>query len=347
MKLDSVPGGELLIIGENIHTTRALRRKGKGIVENNGVETIAYTDSMGTQRYLPVPDSFKEQQAYQQGQIKHVMIAVNSAMAGDDSADESLTYIRQLVDKQSRASADFLDLNVDEISWKLDDQKAAIKWLVSTVQTMTELPLSIDSSNVEVIATGLSAYDPGNGRPLLNSASLERMEALDLAQEYNARVVVTAAGESGMPDGAEERVENASRMVDAAVKKGFALGDLFVDPLVFPASVDKVFGIHCLDAIRELRTKYGADIHITGGVSNASFGIPGRKLINEVFLILSVEAGADGGIIDPVVSDPVEVFGMNRKSDAYQMAEDVILGRDEFCQKYITAWRKGEIGSSR
>jgi len=347
MKLDSVPGGELLIIGENIHTTRALRRKGKGIVENNGVETIAYTDSMGTQRYLPVPDSFKEQQAYQQGQIKHVMIAVNSAMAGDDSADESLTYIRQLVDKQSRANADFLDLNVDEISWKLDDQKAAIKWLVSTVQTMTELPLSIDSSNVEVIATGLSAYDPGNGRPLLNSASLERMEALDLAQEYNARVVVTAAGESGMPDGAEERVKNASRMVDAAVKKGFALGDLFVDPLVFPASVDKVFGIHCLDAIRELRTKYGADIHITGGVSNASFGIPGRKLINEVFLILSVEAGADGGIIDPVVSDPVEVFGMNRKSDAYQMAEDVILGRDEFCQKYITAWRKGEIGSSR
>ena len=137
MKLDSVAGGELLIIGENIHTTRALRRKGKGIVENGGVETIAYTDSKGTRRYLPVPDSFKEQQAYQQGQIKHVMIAVNSAMAGADSADESLTYIRQLVDKQSRANADFLDLNVDEISWKLDDQKAAIKWLVSTVQKMT------------------------------------------------------------------------------------------------------------------------------------------------------------------------------------------------------------------
>ena len=347
MKLDSVAGGELLNIGENIHTTRALRRKGKSIVENSGVETIAYTDSMGTQHYLPVPDSFKEQQAYQQGQIKHVMMAVNSAMAGDDSAEESLRYIRQLVDKQSRANADFLDLNVDEISWKLDDQKAAIKWLVSAVQKMTKLPLSIDSSNVEVIAAGLSVYDPGNGRPLLNSASLERMEALDLAQEYNARVVITAAGESGMPNGAEERVKNASSMVDAAVKKGFALGDLFIDPLVFPASVDKVFGIHCLDAIRELRTKYGGEIHITGGVSNASFGIPGRKLINEVFLILSVEAGADGGIIDPGVSDPVEVFGMDRSSDAYQMAEDVILGRDEFCQKYITAWRKGEIGSGR
>ena len=142
-------------------------------------------------------------------------------------------------------------------------------------------------------------------------------------------------------------MQNASRMVDAAIQKGFALSDLFIDPLVFPTSVDKVFGLHCLDAIRELRKKYGTDIHITGGVSNASFGIPGRKLINEVFLILSVEAGADGGIIDPVISDPVGVFGMDRDSNAYQMAEDVILGRDEFCQKYIAAWRKGDIGAAR
>ncbi len=86
MKLDSAAGGELLIIGENIHTTRALRRKGKGIVENGGVETIAYTDSKGTRRYLPVPDSFKEQQAYQQGQIKHVMIAGRCAPSSSRSA---------------------------------------------------------------------------------------------------------------------------------------------------------------------------------------------------------------------------------------------------------------------
>ena len=66
-----------------------------------------------------------------------------------------------------------------------------------------------------------------------------------------------------------------------------------------------------------------------------------------MFLILAVEAGADGGIIDPVLSNPAEVFDMDRSSDAYQMAEDVILGRDEFCQKYIAAWRKGEIGDAR
>ncbi len=347
MKLDAVGGGELIVIGENIHTTRALRRKGRSIVDNNGVESIAYTDTSGVQRHLPVPEVFKERQEYQQGQVKHVMIAVNAAMSGGNQSAEAMTYLRQLVDKQVGVKADFLDLNVDEISWKLEEQKAAIEWLVTTIQEMTELPLSIDSSNVDVIATGLAAYDYTRARPLLNSASLERIEALDLAKKYDARVVVTAAGESGMPSGADERVKNASRMIDAALGKGFALRDLFVDPLVFPASVDKVFGRHCLDAIREIRKKYGTELHITGGVSNASFGIPGRKLINEVFLILAVEAGADGGIIDPVLSNPAEVFDMDRSSDAYQMAEDVILGRDEFCQKYIAAWRKGEIGEAR
>ena len=79
----------------------------------------------------------------------------------------------------------------------------------------------------------------------------------------------------------------------------------------------------------------------------ASFGIPGRRLINEIFLILSVDAGADGGIIDPVLSNPSNVFSMDRTSKAYQMAEDVILGRDEFCQKYISAWRKKELGEAR
>ena len=76
-----------------------------------------------------------------------------------------------------------------------------------------------------------------------------------------------------------------------------------MDPLVFPISVDGQFGEHCLDAIRELRARYGAEIHMTGGMSNVSFGIPGRRLINDVFLVLAIEAGADSGIIDPVANN--------------------------------------------
>ena len=334
---------EFISVGENIHTTRVLRRKGKSVVENEGLESITYTGPENEARFLVIPEVFKERQEYRQGQIKHVMIAVNTAMSDNEHSAEAMTYLAMLASKQVEAEATYLDVNVDEISWKLEDQKAAMRWLVETLQQITKSPLSIDSSNTEVIEEGLVAYNHDVSRPLLNSASLERLDALDLALEYNASVVVTAAGARGMPDGVEGRVENASKMVENALSKGFSLKDIFIDPLVFPASVDKTFGTHALDAVSELRAKLGPEVHITGGISNVSFGIPGRRLVNEAFMILMVEAGADSGIIDPVVSNPGRVFSMDKTSESYQMAEDVILGRDEFCQNYISAWRGGKL----
>ena len=84
-------------------------------------------------------------------------------------------------------------------------------------------------------------------------------------------------------------------------------------------------------------------MHITGGMSNVSFGIPGRKIVNDTFVNLAVAAGADGGIIDPVLSSPGEIFNMDRDSLGYRLAEDMLLGKDEHCKKYIRAWRKGEM----
>ena len=265
------------------------------------------------------------------------------AMSGKECSEPAIDYLHTLARKQDSAQASYLDVNVDEISYKLDEQKRAMRWLVESLQQISSTPLSIDSSNIEVIEVGLAAYNNDMPRPLLNSASLERLDALELAKEYEASVVVTAAGDSGMPEDVQGRVANASKMVESALSKGFTLDTIFIDPLVFPASVDKTFGSHALDAVAELRGKYGPEIHITGGISNVSFGIPGRRLVNEVFMILMVEAGADGGIIDPVLSNPAEVFSLDRGSDSYRMAEDVILGRDEFCQKYISAWRSGNL----
>ena len=336
-------GADFIAIGENIHTTRVLRRKGKSIVEHEGLESICYNGPENDTRYLVIPDAFKERQEYRQGQIKHVMIAVSIAMSGKESSEEAMTYLKTLAERQVEANATYLDVNVDEISYKLEDQKNAMRWLVETLQQITTRPLSIDSSNAEVIEVGLVAYNHDMPKPLLNSASLERLEALDLALEHNASVVVTAAGDSGMPEGVEGRVDNASKMVENALSKGFDLSEIFIDPLIFPASVDKTFGTHALDSVGQLRTKFGPEIHITGGISNVSFGIPGRRLVNEVFMILMVEAGANGGIIDPVLSDPNRVFSMDRDSDSYRMAENVILGRDEFCQSYIAAWRGGKL----
>ena len=336
--------GNYIAVGENIHTTRVLLRKGKRIEEADGQEVILYEAADGASRRLPIPDSVKSTQDYDEGRVKHVKIALAAAMGGvAEEAESGLAYLRALALHQEQAGATYLDINVDEFSLKPSEQKSAMEWLVGTVQTMSNLPLSIDSSNADVIRVGLEAYQNNSGRPLLNSASLERLEALDLAIAHDAQVVVTAAGERGMPSNTAERVANASFMVDAALDKGIARGDIHIDPLVFPISVDKEFGLHCLDAIRNLRAKYGPEIHITGGMSNVSFGIPGRKVVNDTFVILAVAAGADGGIIDPVLSSPNEIFAMDRESLGYRLAEDMLLGRDQHCKNYIRAWRKGEM----
>ena len=344
MKLQN-PDIDFVIVGENVHTTRIVMRRGKLVTEtDDGQEAVRYTSVDGERRHLIIPEAVKSTQDYEEGRVKHVKIAVLAAMSGEaGAAEEGMHYLRRLVRRQEDAGADFLDLNVDEISLKLDEQKEAMAWLVQTVQGMTEVPVSVDSSNAETIAVGLEARDASR-RVMLNSASLERLDALDLAAEHNACVIVTAAGDSGMPEDADERIGNASRMVDSALEKGIPLSDVYVDPLIFPISVDSRFGHHSFDAIRGLREKYGRDIHITGGMSNVSFGIPSRKWINDVFIILAVAAGADSGIIDPVTSRPDKVFSLDRTSRPYQLAEDVLLGKDEHCACYLKAWRKGELG---
>jgi cobalamin-dependent methionine synthase I len=336
---------DFIVVGENIHTTRIVLRNGKRIATtSDGAQAVAYTGSEGTPRHLIIPEEFKRSQDYEEGRVKHVKIAVKAAMSGNEpDATEGVEYLKALVRRQEQAGADFLDLNVDEISLRSEKQKEAMRWLVQTVQAMTALPVSIDSSNIEIIQVGMEACDPKAGRPLLNSASLERLEALDLARHYNSPVIVTAAGEKGMPKNDEERVANASRMVDAALAKGIAMQDIYIDALVFPISVDSNFGNHCLEAIRRLREKYGSDIHITGGLSNVSFGLPCRHLINDVFISLAVEAGADGGIVDPVSSRLDTVFSSDRQSRPFQLAEELLLGKDRNCKNFLRAYRKGEL----
>ena len=337
--------GRFTTIGENIHTTRVLLRRGKRIVEApDGRESVRFRDRGRESSYLPIPDDVKRSQDYEEGRIKHVGIAVRTAMAGGPDAPIALEYLATLVQRQERAGADYLDLNVDEVSLKPDEQQHAMAWLAGMVQDTGSTPLSIDSSNSDTIRTGLEVVDAGRaGRPLMNSASLERIDVLDDVKRFDTRVVVTAAGESGMPAGAGERADNATRIIEAALGKGIEAADIFVDPLVFPISVDIEFGNHCLDAVRTIRDRFGPDIHITGGFSNVSFGMPQRRLINDVFLLLALQAGADSGIVDPVTSHLDEVRGMDRESVRYRMAEDLLLGRDDRCKAFLRAHRRGHL----
>ncbi len=337
---------QFVTIGENIHTTRVVRLGGVFHQElDDGGDAIKYRNAEGERCLMRVPEHFKSTQPYEQGQLKHFMIAIWKGMneEGDESA-AGIDYVEKEVHRQIKAGATYLDLNVDEFSYRVPEQQAAMKWLVEKVQSISSAPPSIDSSKSEIIEAGFEAYDGSAGRPMLNSVALERIEALDLVLEHDACVVVTAAKEDGMPEDEHQRLENVGRIIEAALAKGIAKADIYVDPLFFPISVSGAYGPHGLNAIKMIREEWGDEIHITGGMSNVSFGLPNRKLVNEVFLRLAIDHGADSGIIDPIHLDIDKILSMDMDSKPVQITTDMLMGNDDFCMNYITAYRSGDLG---
>ncbi|MCC6222056.1 MAG: dihydropteroate synthase [Thermoleophilia bacterium] len=335
-----------VVIGENIHTTRVVPVSSPRVGEDpEGRQAVVFTDADGATRHLVVPEAEKELQAYQEGRIKHVRIAVQTAMAGEgQEAETALAYLRAMAEGQVAAGAHYLDLNVDEVSLHPAEQVEAMRWLVRTVRPWAAVPLSIDSSNPDTLRAGIeAAAGDAAGPPMLNSASLERVDAFALAAEAGGPVIVTSAGESGIPNDADGRVENATKAVELALGQGVPLERVYVDPLVFPISVDASYGSHVLESFRRLRARFGPEIHLTGGMSNVSFGLPNRTLVNDAFLVLAVEAGADSGIIDPIQNNLERVFSIDRTSRPFRLATDVLTGVDQHCRAYIKAWRAGEL----
>jgi len=337
---------EFNVVGENIHATRVLLRNGRRAVTlDDGTEAVPFEGGSGERRHLTVPEWFKSTQPYEQGQIKHFLIAMKKGI-GDDPAEqeEGAAYMRYEVRRQVAAGARYLDINADEVHYDLETQKQCMRWTVKTVQEVSPIPPSVDSSNSEIIAEGLAAYDGRAGRPLVNSLALERLETLDMVKEHNAKVIVMATSSTGMPEDAEQRVDNVSTIMEHVRSRGVPLEDVFIDAIVFPIAVDSQNGNRYFDAVRTLRETYGNEVHIGMGLSNVSFGMPKRKLINETFIYLGLDAGVDSGLIDPVQTKLGAVFDLDPESGPVKLASDMLLGRDEFCMSYIQAFRDGRLG---
>jgi cobalamin-dependent methionine synthase I len=337
-------GQPFLVIGENIHATRILKRAGRHAVElPDGGVAIGFEDG-GARRVLPVHPTLVAGKDFANGRIKHVASAILWGLAGGEHADTAAAYIRALAARQEAAGADWLDLNADEISSDSAERAQAIAWLVTTVEATAMVPVAIDSSDVAVMAAGAAASDQRHGRLLLNSASLERPEVLDIAETFGTAVVLACSSPGGMPANAEERVRNGIGVVELALAKQIPAPACFVDPLVLPVAVEPDAPAHVLEAARQLREEYGEDIHLTGGLSNVSFGLPARRVLNDAFIDLAAEAGIDSGIVDPVASDLGRVFGADRSAEGYRLASDLLLGRDPYGAEYVAAFRAGRLG---
>ena len=178
---------------------------------------------------------------------------------------------------------------------------------------------------------------------MINSVALERLETLELVKSHNARVIVTASGSDSMPQDDQERVANVNAVMDAVRSYDLPLSDVTIDCLVFPISVASEYGLHYLDAVKEVRKTYGSEVHITGGLSNVSFGLPNRKLINDTFINLSIGAGIDTGIIDPVQSKIGAILDLDTDQEPVRLARAMLLGHDDFCSNYLRNWRAGQL----
>ncbi|MGH3440288.1 MAG: dihydropteroate synthase [Sciscionella sp.] len=226
---------------------------------------------------------------------------------------------------QVAAGAQMLDVNA---GIPLADEPAILAKAVQLVQSVTDVPLSIDSSIVAALAAGLAVY---KGKALVNSVTGEdeRLESvLPLVKKYGAAVVAISNDETGISEDPDVRFEVAKKIVHRAADHGIPVSDVVVDPLVMPIGAINKAGVQVMHLLRRLRTEL--KVNTTCGASNISFGLPAREGITAAFLISAMGAGMTSAIMNPLHTEIVRAI----------MGADVMMGHDPDCMRWIKKFRE-------
>lgn len=256
---------------------------------------------------------------------------INTTLKGIEEivARRDARALQTLAEKQIEAGADMVDVNVGtRVKTELED----MKWAIETIQEVTPAPLCIDSPNPKVLEAGLKVH---KGRALVNSTTAEKErleEILPLIKEYNSKVVALTMDEDGIPRDVDRRYRIAAELIERLTREGLNIRDIYIDPLVKPLSTDSGVGKVVLEAIERISASFQG-VHIICGLSNISFGLPKRDLLNRVFLAMAMDRGLDAVIVDP----------LDRKLMSTLTAAKTLLGRDEFCTDYLSAFRQGRL----
>lgn len=246
--------------------------------------------------------------------------------------NDDLDYILKQGISQIEAGAHILDVNVGlpEI-----DEPSMMHKVVKEIQGIVDTPLQIDSSDPKAIETGLRYY---NGKPILNSVNGEDAvldKILPLVKKYGASVVGLTLDERGIPAKAEERFEIAKKIINKASEYGIKKEDVFIDCLVLTVSAQQEEVQETLKAVRMVKEKLGAKTVL--GVSNISFGLPNRELVNETFLALALANGLDLPIINP------NAKGMTRVIDSYNVLYNYDKGAEVYIKNYANVELSTEV----
>lgn len=251
--------------------------------------------------------------------------AVGKAIKSRDEA-----FLKTLAIAQEQAGADFLDVcaAVDN-----DVEEETLNWLIRIAEENTSLPVCVDSANPDTIAAVLPQCKRAG---IVNSVSMKsgKIETIfPLIADTGWNCVALLCSNNGIPDSVEDRMKIFEDILEKAKEYGISESRLFIDPIVRTLSTDESALTTFAACTREIRAR-SSDVHIVSGLSNISYGLPARPLINHAFLILAMQAGMDSAILDPTDR---EMIGLLHATQA-------LLGTDEYCMDYITAFREDRIG---
>ncbi len=254
--------------------------------------------------------------------------SVAAAIAARDA-----DFIKERARMQAEANATYIDCcaSVPETV-----EVETLEWMIDCIQEVTDLPISIDSPSPNVLA---QVYTHCKRPGLFNSVSGEgtKIDTIFpiMAKEENKKweVIALLSDNTGIPKSAADRLRVFDHIMTKAKEYGIAPNRLHIDPLVEMLCTSEDGIAMNVEVISTIRKQY-PDIHITAAISNISFNLPVRKLINCCFLTLAMNAGLDSAILDPV----------NRDMLGHIYATEALLGRDEYCMEYIGAYREGLIG---
>lgn len=235
----------------------------------------------------------------------------------------------ELAQSQAAAGAAYIDVNVGTGRGSQNDEIDAMRWAVAVVCEAADKPLCIDSADPAVLAAGLAAMKQ---RPaMINSTKADEKTlaaVMPLAARYQALVIALAMDESGIPPSVQGRLNACRLIAEAATRWGVPLQNLYFDPLVLPVATDASQGRVTLETLAAIKKSFPAARTVMG-LSNISFGLPGRAALNAAFLQMALYAGLDAAILDPLNADLM----------AAARAGEALLGKDRHFRRYSRAFR--------
>ena len=235
--------------------------------------------------------------------------------------------IQDLAKSQIQSGANALDVNCGPVS---KDPISDIKWLVETIQEVSDASLALDSTKPNVIEEGLKLV---KSKAIINSTSADK-ERLDIllpmAIKYKTSLIGLAMDSNGVPQNKDQRLELAAQIVSSAQEANFPIEDLYLDPVVLPVNVAQAQISHIIESIREFKILSDPAPKTIVGLSNVSQGTHYRSLINRTFAVMAQGAGLDAAILDPLDKELMDAV----------ISGGLILNKQIFCDSYLEAYRK-------